>query len=233
MGAVLESITFDHALFEAELSALATLLALKVDLSEMDDIQPLFKASRHLSAFLGTFAPDIGPATELAYEFPFFGDYRADLLVGSKSAAHFCVVEFEDGRPDSIFKKQPNRPNPEWSARFEHGFSQLTDWFFNLDDYKKSHGFTKTFGYGHVSFTGLLVIGRSASLDDMKRTRLRWRSNKVIIDSNAINCVTFDDVHEILRKRYALYRAAASLEKLLSDSPNTPPTEGTGGVGPV
>jgi len=21
-------------------------------------------------------------------------------------------------------------PNPEWSARFEHGFSQLTDWFF-------------------------------------------------------------------------------------------------------
>ena len=134
----------------------------------------------------------------MAYEFPFFGDYRADLLVGSKSAAHFCVVEFEDGGPDSIFKKQPNRPNPEWSPRFEHGFSQLTDWFFNLDDYKKNHGFTKTFGYGHVSFTGLLVIGRSAGLDDMKRTRLRWRSDKVLIDSNAVICVTFDDVYEML-----------------------------------
>ncbi|WP_406698460.1 Shedu anti-phage system protein SduA domain-containing protein [Singulisphaera sp. Ch08] len=213
MGAVLESITFDHALFEAELTKLGNLLASKTDLSERDDIQPLFKASRHLSAFLGTFAPDIGPATELVYEFPFFGDYRADLLVGSKSAAHFCVVEFEDGGPDSIFKKQPNRPNPEWNARFEHGFSQLTDWFFNLDDYKKSHGFTKTFGYGHVSFTGLLVVGRSASLDDMKRTRLRWRSNKVLIDSNAVICVTFDDVYEIHRKRYAQYKAAASLEK--------------------
>ena len=185
----------------------------------MVDIQPLFKASRHLSAFLGTFVPDIGPATELAYEFPFFGDYRADLLVGDKSAAHFCVVEFEDGGPDSIFKKQSKRSNPEWIARFEHGFSQLIDWFFNLDDYKKSHGFTRTFGYGHISFTGLLVIGRSACLDNMKRTRLRWRSDKVLIDSNTVICVTFDDVYEILRKRYTLYKAAASLEKLLADSP--------------
>lgn len=204
MGAVLESITFDHARFEAELAVLGTLLASEADLSEKDDILPLFEASRHLSAFLGTFAPDIGPASTLAYEFPFFGDYRADLLVGSTSAAHFCVVEFEEGGPGSIFKKQPNRANPEWSSRFEHGFSQLTDWFFNLDDFKKSHGFTKTFGYGHVSFTGLLVIGDSSGLDDMKRTRLRWRSDKVRIDSNAVICVTFDDIYEIFRWRYAL-----------------------------
>ena len=212
MAAVLESITFDHARFEAELNALGDLLGSKVELSETEDIQPLFKTSRHLSAFLGTFVPNIGPASELAYEFPFFGDYRADLLLGRRSAADFCVVEFEDGRTDSIFKKQPNRRNPEWSARFEHGFSQLTDWFFNLDDYKKNHGFTSTFGYGHVSFTGLLVIGRSASLDDMKRTRLRWRSDKVLVDSNPVICVTFDDVFDILRGRYALYKAAASLE---------------------
>jgi hypothetical protein len=232
VGSVLESIAFDRDLFETELAALGNLLTSKVDLSERDDIQPLFKASKHLSAFLGTFAPDIGPATELAYEFPFFGDYRADLLVGSKSAAHFCVVEFEDGGLDSIFKKQPNRPNPEWSPRFEHGFSQLTDWFFNLDDYKKSHGFTKTFGYGHVSFTGLVVIGRSVGLDDMMRTRLRWRSGKVLIDSNAVICVTFDDVYEIFRKRYTLYKAAASLEKSLADSPNAPPPQIPGGIGP-
>ncbi len=224
---MLESITFDHAQFEA---ALGSLLASKGDLTEAGDILPLFKASRHLSAFLGIFALNIGPATELAYEFPFFGDYRADLLVGSKSAAQFCVVEFEDGGSESIFKKQPNRPNPEWSARFEHGFSQLTDWFFNLDDYKKTHGFTKTFGYGHVSFTGLLIIGRSASLDEMKRTRFRWRSTKVLIDSNPVICVTFDDVYEIFRKQYAWYRAAASLEKMPPDSPNASPPEG--GIGP-
>jgi hypothetical protein len=225
VGAVLEPITFDHALFESELAAMGTLLASKANLSETDDIQPLFKTSKHLSAFLGTFAPDIGPATELGFEFPFFGDYRADLIVGSKSACHFCVVEFEDGGPDSIFKKQPNRSNPEWSGKFEHGFGQLTDWFFNLDDYKKTHGFTKTFGYGHVSFTGLLVIGRAEGLDDMKRTRLRWRSDKVLVDSNAVICVTFDDVYETFKKRYALYKAAALVEKSLADPPNAPAPE--------
>jgi hypothetical protein len=224
VGAVLESITFDHVRFEAELATLGKLLTSKADLSEADDIQPLFKASKHLSAFLGTFAPDIGPATEMAFEFPFFGDYRADLLVGSKSVGHFCVVEFEDGSPDSIFKKQPSRSNPEWNGRFEHGFSQLTDWFFNLDDFKKSHGFTKTFGYGHISFTGLLIIGRSTGLDDMKR-RLRWRSDKVLVDSNAIIYVTFDDVHAILQKRYALYKAAAAVEKALPAQPNPTPPE--------
>jgi hypothetical protein len=217
VGAVLEPITFDHAQFEVELAALEQLLASKPDLSEADDIQPLFKARKHLSAFLGTFAPDIGPATELAFEFPFFGDYRADLLVGNKSAGQFCVIEFEDAGSDSIFKKQPTRANPEWSGRFEHGFSQLADWFFNLDDYKKSHGFTKTFGYGHVSFTGLLIIGRAAGLDDMKRTRLRWRSDKVLVDSNAVICVTFDDVHQTLKRRYSFYQAGAPVEKVLAE----------------
>ena len=106
MGAVLESVVFDPLKFEAELSALGSLLASKDDLSESDDIQPLFKASKHLSAFLGTFAPEIGLATELAFEFPYFGDYRADLLVGSRSDSHFCIGEFEGGGLDGIFKKQ-------------------------------------------------------------------------------------------------------------------------------
>jgi hypothetical protein len=66
----------------------------------------------------------------------------------------------------------------------------------------------------------------------MRRTRLRWRSSKVLIDSNAVICVTFDDVYEILRKRYALYKAAASLEKSLADIPSQPPTGKPGGIGP-
>lgn len=220
MGAVLEPIALNLALLEAELSAFGNLLASKTDLSEAGDIRPLFAANKQLAGFLGTYASDIGPATELAYEFPFFGDYRADLLVGSRAVGHFCVVEFEDGRPDSLFKKQPKRANPEWSTRFEHGFSQLIDWFFNLDDFQKTHGFTKTFGPGHVSFTGLLVIGRSAGLDEMKWTRLRWRSKKVLVDSHTVQCVTFDDLHATLRQRYALYRAAAPKERSPTDPPS-------------
>lgn len=125
---------------------------------------------------MGAIFPEIALATEIAFEFPFFGDFKADLLLGNKGARKFCVVEFEDGRRDSIFKNQPARGNPEWSPRFEHGFSQLTDWFYNLDDFKGTKGFVKTFGDGHIKFFGLLIIGRSASLDAARRSRLDWRT---------------------------------------------------------
>jgi len=118
---------------------------------------------------MGTFSPNIGPATELAFEYPFFGDFSADVLLGNKNEREFCVVEFERGHQDSIFKKAGTKATPEWSSRFDHGFSQMVDWFYNLDDFKKTEGFAKTFGHGHIKFTGLLIIGRSAGLDDANK----------------------------------------------------------------
>jgi Shedu protein SduA, C-terminal len=105
------------------------------------------------------------------------------------------------------------RGNPEWSSRFEHGFSQLTDWFYNLDDFKGTKGFARTFGVSHVRFIGLLVIGRSSSLDETKRSRLKWRTEKVLIDSHPINCITYDELHSALETRFILYQAASKLEK--------------------
>jgi len=189
------------------------LLKSKPDLSERDDIQPFFKKRKHLSAYMGTFSPDIGPATELAFEYPFFGDFSADVLLGNKKAGEFCVVEFEDGRRDSIFKKAGTRANPEWSSRFDHGFSQMVDWFYNLDDFKGTKGFTKTFGHGHIKFIGILIIGRSAGLDDTQHSRLKWRTERVLIDCHHINCVTFDELHAQLHDRFILYREASKLEK--------------------
>lgn len=213
MGVHLEPVVFDPAQFEKELNAFDVLVKSETDLSETTDIQPFFKKSKHLSAYMGTIFPEIGPATEITFEYPFFGDFKADLLLGNKAAKKFCVVEFEDGCQDSIFKKQPKRGNPEWSARFEHGFSQLTDWFYNLDDFKGTKGFAKTFGDGHIRFFGLVIIGRSASLDAAKRSRLDWRTEKVLIDSHPVTCLTFDDLHASLRDRFIIYRAAAKLER--------------------
>jgi hypothetical protein len=213
VGVNLESIVFDPAQFRLELASLDSLLQSNRDLSEAGDIQPLFTVCKHLSAYMGTFFPNLGPATELAFQFPFFGDFKADLILGNKSKGEFCVVEFEDGGQDSIFKKQPTRGSPEWSARFEHGFSQIVDWLFNLADYKGTHGFAKTFGDGHIRFSGLLVIGRDSSLDDAKRSRLRWRSEKVLIDSHPVSCITFDEVYTDLLNRFLLYSAASKLEK--------------------
>ena len=213
MSKTLETIVFDPSKFEKELKAFDALLKSKMDLSERDDIQPFFKKNKQLTAYMGTFAPNIGPATELAFEYPFFGDFSADVLLGSKKAGEFCVVEFEDGRRDSIFKKAGAKATPEWSSRFEHGFSQIVDWFYNLDDFKGTKGFVKTFGYGHIKFTGLLVIGRSANLDDTQSNRLKWRTERVLIDSHPINCMTFDDLYAILKSRFALYKLPSKRRK--------------------
>jgi Shedu protein SduA, C-terminal len=207
-----ESIVFDPAVFDRELQELESLLKSKSDLSERADILPFFKKRKQLSAYLGTFSPDVGPATELAFEFPVFGDFCVDVLLGNERTGDFCVIEFEDGRSDSIFKKQPRRSSPEWSARFDHGFSQIADWFYSLDDFKGTKAFQKSFGEGHIRFTGLLVIGRSAGLDKAKRNRLKWRTEKVLIDSHPVNCITFDELHETLHQRFLYYRAASKLE---------------------
>jgi hypothetical protein len=98
MASVLETIAFDPAKFQQELQAFDELLKSKTDLSESKDIQPFFKKSKHLTAYLGTFAPNIPVATEICFEYEFFGDFKADILLGSKDEKEFCVVEFEDGK---------------------------------------------------------------------------------------------------------------------------------------
>jgi hypothetical protein len=52
--------------------------------------------------------------------------FRRQLL--RPDLAAFCVRDVEeDGRRDSIFKRAGTKANPEWSSRFDHGFSQIVD----------------------------------------------------------------------------------------------------------
>jgi hypothetical protein len=152
---------------------------------------------------------NIAVAIEICFEFDLAGDFRADVLLGSRAANQFCVVEFEPGEQDAIFKKQPDRKNPEWSARFEHAFSQIVDWFYSFEDQKNTAAFQNTFGPGEITFAGLLVMGRKSGLDNPKRRRLAWRTRKVLIDSNKIACITFDDLHAALKEKFEFYTAAA------------------------
>src|SRR5260370_23840256 len=202
MASVLETILFYPTKLQQELQEFDELLKSKADLSERKDIQPFFKKSKHLTAYMGTFALNIAVATEICFEYEFFGDFKADILMGSKQEKEFCVVEFEDGKQDTIFKKQPKRKNPEWSARFEHAFSQITDWFYNLEDFKNTQGFSATFGPGHTSFTGLLVMGRSASLDQTKKSRLKWRTDTVSIGKHKISCITFEEFYAGFQRKF-------------------------------
>jgi hypothetical protein len=203
---------FDWAKCRAELNDFGKLLGSKKDLSERSEIQPFFEKSRQLSAFLGALTVDIGPADRLAFRFPVFGDFEADIVVGDRQQGAYCMIELEDSKPDSIFTRVPGKSTSEWGRRFEHGFSQLVDWFYALDDLKSSQRFARDFGHGHVQFFGILITGRSADLSEGDRNRLKWRSDRVSVNTHKVRCLTFDDVYALLSLRMGVYAAAFGLE---------------------
>jgi len=179
-----------------EIDELGALLASKSELSEQNDILPFFKGRQQLAAFISSYARNVGPATQLCFDYEFFGDYAADLVLGDKAYRQFCVIEFEDAGLQSIFKPSQNGKTRVWSPRFEHGFSQIIDWYTMLDDLKKSQRFNRDFGDGHIRFSAMLIIGRDAVLTDRyDQFRLDWRTDKVSVDSNNVICATFDQLH--------------------------------------
>lgn len=206
----LSLITFDAAQCRKGLDALRKLLATKKELTESKDIQPLFKKFPQLAAFLGTRVPGLLDADRLAFEFGVFGDFTADLVIGNSERKVFCAVEFEDARPTSALRKVQGRAQKEWGPRLEHGFGQLVDWFFTFDDHKNSAAITQLFGEGHVEFSGMLLVGRSADLTDHDRQRLRWRSDRVAINTHKILCYTYD---ELLQALTAQWEALKSMSK--------------------
>ncbi len=201
----LQPIAFDPTTVRSELDRFRTLLGSKTELSERDDIQPLFKSCPQLSAFVGMTVPGVSPADRIAFEFDVFGNYTADLVVGNSLSQVFCAIEFEDAREHSVLHKTAARARKEWGRRLEHGFGQLIDWFHAFDDHKNTADFTKHFGFGHVRFYGMLLVGRSAHLTAYDRGRLRWCSDRVTINTHAIYCWTFDELAEALDRQWQLF----------------------------
>ncbi len=199
---LLQPITFEPSQCRQQLDAFRDLLAKQVELSESDDIQPLFKASPQLAALIGTQVTGIDFANRFAFEFDVFGNYTADLVIGQAETNTFCAIEFEDAREHSVLHKVVNRAQKEWGRRFEHGFSQLIDWFHAFDDQKNSAEFAKHFGYGHVAFYGVLIIGRSAHLTDYDRSRLRWRADRVTVNTHKVSCLTYDELLAALTRQW-------------------------------
>jgi hypothetical protein len=82
-------ITFDKNQCRTELKAFKQLLDSKPDLEEKADLQPFFKKSLHLTSLIGSSVPDIGRATQYAYEFPLMGDFTMNPVVGDKDKEKF------------------------------------------------------------------------------------------------------------------------------------------------
>jgi hypothetical protein len=201
----LDTFTIDLKQCLVELEEFEQLLHNNSELRERRDILPFFKQRLNLSAFIGFYVPQIVKLNQLKHEFTFFGDFRADLVVGDSVNNTYCFIEFEDATKESIFVNK-GRSTLDWSSRFEHGFSQIIDWFWKLDDFKNTSLARSIFGSENIEFYGILVIGRDDFISsEIDKTRLKWRLNKVLVDSRKIICITFDQLARDIRARLSLY----------------------------
>jgi hypothetical protein len=81
------------------------------------------------------------------HEFTIQGALRADLVVGSTTAKHFVLIEFESGEKGSIFnQKKGTAQLRDWSNRLERAFSQVSDWSWAKNDNQKSDLYWQAFG---------------------------------------------------------------------------------------
>lgn len=182
-----------------ELKLFRELLDSKTDLEEARDVKPFFEAHQQLAVYLGSYDYHISRYDRLAYEYQPFGDFSCDLVVGDSVTKTYGFVEWEDATATSLFRQQGKKATPEWSSRFEHGYSQIIDWFGKLDDMAHTDEFETRFGGRHIQYFGLLVAGRDEALaHPRERRRWVWRSRKVVVNSLHILCVTYDQLYHFL-----------------------------------
>lgn len=192
-----------------ELAAFARLLGPPDrELGERADVLPFFARHRKLAALIGMSYSRLAAPDRVKTELSLFGDCTCDLVVGSAANGRFCFVEFEDATPTSAFQSD-SKGMPSWSPRLEHGLSQLVDWFYLLSDQSQTQQFRSFFSTDLVDYCGLLVIGRSAFLDENQQHRLRWRSQNTLIAGRPVWIVTFDELYSALAERVNLLAHSA------------------------
>lgn len=200
-----EVIDFDLAAIENQVDEFRNLLGQNKPLEETEHIRPFFTDRKHLSTFLASYHPKATQFNHLAYEFDFFGDFKCDIATGDSASKSYCFIEFEDATPTSIFVKK-EKLMTEWSPRFEHGYSQIIDWFWKLEDLAGSDTFKRRFDCPKINYIGILVLGRSNYLSQTDKDRLQWRQNHTIVNSKNIFCITFDELLSHLEVKLSVYK---------------------------
>src|SRR5437763_12011170 len=123
----------DSCAAHAEVAELRALLDSQAHMKEAA-FRDFFRSRPHAAALIGRYAPLVRRIDLLAYEYPFFGDFRCDLAIADSATRACTFVELEDAGPRSLFVKHGDKSTREWSPRFDHGFSQVVDWFYKLQD---------------------------------------------------------------------------------------------------
>ena len=154
-----------------------------------------------------------------AHECDIFGDFRSDFLVGDSSRGAFCFIELEDATKTSIFHQVGKRTSRDWAPRFNHGYSQIIDWSYKIDDMKKTNAFRDKFQSEKFKPLSLLIIGRDKFLSDNpeEKRRLDWRKDNVIVHSMTVACLTYDQLLVDLKDHCTMYYKQAEENFLEED----------------
>ncbi len=180
---------------ETELAQFKHLLDTRTDLGERDQVLANFKFWPNLCAMMGQYNARLGFADLIKREFRILPHFRTDLTVRRAGTDNVCLVEFEGASDRHIFEDS-DRGIDTWARAFEKGFSQVVDWTWALDHYRRTGDYVDAFGGERPNIVGVLVIGRSTSLSSaVRKDRWEWRRNKVKADSFTLTLVTFDELY--------------------------------------
>ena len=180
---------------EDELAQFKALLDTHADLAERDQVLKNFDNWPNLCAMMGQYNSRLGIGDLIKREFRVLPHFRTDLTVRRSGTDNICLIEFEGASERHIFE-DGNRGVDRWARSFEKGFSQVVDWTWALDHYRKNGDYVDAFGSERPNIVGVLAIGRSTSLSTKVRMdRWEWRRNKVKADSFTLTLVTFDELY--------------------------------------
>ncbi|WP_020472440.1 Shedu anti-phage system protein SduA domain-containing protein [Zavarzinella formosa] len=201
-------VSFDLAKAEEAVREFSNLLTRKDALGESADILPLFRRLPLLChmCHVGSKSLALGSVNRYATEYHLFGSYVCDLVLADWENSTFTFIEFEDAMPSSVFVKNGKKATKEWSKRFDHGCSQIIDWFHKIAKMTEHPDFEDLFGHRSIKFDGLLVIGRQKGLSTGELQRLEWRSEHVVVYSQKINCVTYDGLLQQMMTRLEFWK---------------------------
>src|SRR6516165_10651295 len=141
----LNPIQLDFGQAESELSDYKRFLQDHLTFSEKEVVAHLKKRC-HLCCLIGSMIAGVPRANVYKFEFQIQGAFRADLVVGNSDRKRFVLVEFESGGKNSLFGPKQTNQMRDWSNEIGHGFGQLVDWGWAIDNEGNSQILKNNFG---------------------------------------------------------------------------------------
>ena len=133
-------------------------------------------------------APDL-----IKFEFDVKGLFRADLAVGNDKSRKFVLVEFEDGKENSLFKGGTKKYR-HWSPRLEHGFGQVLDWGWAKHTHPGDVAFTNSFGGKVLDDCYVVVCGRNPKPGSLEEERFDFRRTRLHLNGVLLQLYTYDNL---------------------------------------